>query len=100
MHRDTRSAYRARTAATERSVDAAIAEVKALKATEQAKRSAAYAERNKAVPLTPDELKAARAVRTQYGWDRVIRVNGKSVTVLGDFGNYRVPVTNILEVRS
>lgn len=100
MKRDTRTAYRARAAATERSVDSAIAKVKSLQEAEQAERAAAYAERNKPVPYTPDELKAARAVRTHYGWDRVVRVNSKSVTVLGDFGNYRVPVTNILEVRA
>ncbi|WP_457948281.1 hypothetical protein ACTAQI_20230 [Pseudarthrobacter sp. alpha12b] len=100
MKKDTRTAYRARAAATERSVDAAIAKVKELQDAEQAERSAAYAERNKAVPFSPEELKAARAVRTHYGWDRVVRVNAKSVTVVGDFGDYRVPVSNILEVRA
>lgn len=100
MKRDTRSAYRARAAATERSVDAAMAEAKAAKQAEIATKAAEIAERNKPVPFTPEELKAARAVRTMYGWDRVVKVNAKTVTVLGDFGNYRVPITNILEVRS
>lgn len=100
MKRDTRSAYRARTAATERSIDEAKAEVKAAEDAEQAERAAAYAERTKPVPFTFDELKAARAVRTRYGWHRVIRVNTTTVTVNGDFGDYRVPEKNILEVRS
>ena len=100
MKRDTRSAYRARAAAAERSVDAAIAEAKATESAEQAERSAAYAERTKPVPFTEMELRAARAIRTAYGWYRVVRVNTTTVTVVGDFGDYRVPEKNILEVRS
>lgn len=98
MKRDTRSAYRARAAATERSIDHAVAEGKAVKAAEAAQNAAAYAERTKPVPFTPEQLKAARAVRTMYGWHRVIRVNTTTVTVNGDFGDYRVPEKNILEV--
>ena len=100
MKRDTRSAYRARAAATERSIDAAKAEVQAAKEAEDAKNAAAYAERTKPVPFTREELETARAVRTLYGWHRVIRVNAKTVTVNGDFGDYRVPEKNILEVRA
>lgn len=99
MRRDTRSAYRARAASTERSVDEAMAEAKATKEAEQASMSAAYAERTKAVPFTREDLEAARAIRTHYGWHRVIRVNKTTVTVNGDFGDYRVPEANILEVR-
>lgn len=99
MKRDTRGAYRARAAATERSIDAAKAEVKAAEDVEQAKRAALYAERTKPVPFTREELQAARAVRTYYGWHRVIRVNTTTVTIDGDFGDYRVPEKNILEVR-
>lgn len=99
MKRDTRSAYRARAAATERSIDTAIAEGKAAKEAETARNAAAYAEQTKPVPFTPEQLKAARAVRTMYGWHRVIRVNTTTVTVNGDFGDYRVPEKNILEVR-
>lgn len=100
MKRDTRSAYRARAASTERSIDAAIAERKAAEEAEQAERAAAYAEQNKAVPFTADELKAARVVRTAYGWHRVIRVNAKTVTISGDFGDYYVLHKAILEVRA
>jgi hypothetical protein len=98
MKRYTRSAYRARAAATERSLDHAVAETKATKDAEDAQNAAAYAERTKPVPFTPEQLKAARAVRTMYGWHRVIRVNTTTVTVNGDFGDYRVPEKNILEV--
>lgn len=100
MKRDTRSAYRARAAATERSIDAAKAEVKAAEKAEQAKRAADYAERTKPVPFTREELQAARVVRTAYGWHRIIRINAATVTVNGDFGDYRIPEKNILEVRA
>ncbi|GAP53727.1 hypothetical protein AHiyo6_02920 [Arthrobacter sp. Hiyo6] len=100
MKRDTRSAYRARAAATERSIDEAKDAVKAEQAAEQAKRAAEHAERTKPVPFTREELHTARAVRTDYGWHRVIRVNTTTITVNGDFGDYRVPEKNILEVRS
>lgn len=100
MKRDTRTAYRARAAATERSVDHAVAEVKAQREAVSADLAALHAERTKPVPFTPEELQAARVVRTMYGWEPVIRINAKSVTVVGDFGDYRVPVANILEVRT
>lgn len=100
MKRDTRTAYRARSAATERSIDAALAEVKAQQEAEAAESRARYAERTKAVPYTPEELHAARAVRTHYGWQRVIRVNAKSVTVSGDFGDHRIPTATILEAQA
>jgi len=100
MKRDTRSAYRARAAATERSIDQAKAEVKAAEEAEQAEWAAAHAERTKPVPFTREQLQAARAIRTAYGWHRVIRVNTTTVTVNGDFGDYRVPEKNILEARA
>ena len=100
MKRDTRSAYRARAAATERSIDAAKAELKAAEDAERERLAAAYAERTKPVPFTREELLAARAARTYYGWHRIIRVNTTTVTLNGDFGDYRVPEKNILEVRS
>ncbi|QOT15905.1 hypothetical protein [Paenarthrobacter sp. YJN-5] len=99
MKRDTRSAYRARAAATERSIDQGLAEAKAAQEAETARQAEEYAQRTKPVPFTPEELKVARAVRTHYGWHRVIRVNSATVTVSGDFGDYRVPSKTILEVR-
>ena len=100
MKRDTRSAYRARAAATERSIDQSLAEAKAARDAEAERNAALYAERNKPVPFTHEELKTARAIRTIYGWHRVIRVNATTVTVNGDFGDYRTPHKNILEVRA
>jgi hypothetical protein len=82
----------------ERSIDAALAAVKATKEAEQTEASAAYAKRNAPVPFTPEQLATARAVRTIYGWERVVRVNAKTVTVAGDFGDYRTPIKAILEV--
>lgn len=100
MIRDTRTAYRARAAATERSIDAALAEVKVAREAAEAEARAAYARRNAPVPFTPEQLAAARVVRTVYGWERLVRVNAKTVTVAGDFGDYRTPITAILEVRA
>lgn len=99
MKRDTRSAYRARAAATERSVDAALAEAKEARDVEQAALSAAYAEQTKDVPFTPEELKAARAIRTAYGWHKVSRVNAKTVSVeTGYSWTDRIDITKILQV--
>ena len=100
MKRDTRTAYRARAAATERSVDASLAEVKAWEAEMLAKARARYEERNKPAPFTPEELKAARAIRTAAGWHRVVKVNTKSVTVATGYSwNDRYTLEKVLEVR-
>ena len=101
MKRDTRTAYRARVAATERSIDAANVEVKAAKEAEQAKMAAAYAERTKPVPFTAEQLKAARAVRTFGGWHKVVRINAKSVSVESGYSWVdRIAIDRILEVRT
>ena len=98
--RSTPTQRRKDAAAIDRSVDAAVTEVRAAREAEQDDLAAAYAERTKPVPFTREELQAARVVRTMYGWHRVIRVNAKTVTVSGDFGDYRVPEKTILEVRA
>jgi len=54
VKRDTRTAYRARAAATERSIDAAKAEVKAHEDAAAKVRADIYTERTKAVPYTPE----------------------------------------------
>jgi hypothetical protein len=100
MIRDSRAKYRARAAAAERSVDAAVAEVKAAEAAEAEARAAEYAKRIAPVPFTPEELAVARVVRTRFGWARLIRVNAKSVTIAGAFGDDRIPVASVLEVRA
>lgn len=99
--RDTLTAYRARAAATERSIDAALTEVKAAKEAAQAEASAAYAIRTAPVPFTPEELKTARAIRTTLGWHKVAKVNAKSVSVeTGYSWTDRYAIDRILEVRS
>lgn len=97
--RSTPAQRRKEAASIERTIDHAMTEVKAQQEAEAAEARARYAERNKPVPYTPEQLQAARAIRTMYGWQRVIRVNAKSVTVVGDFGDYRVPISTILEVK-
>lgn len=101
MKRDTRSAYRRRAAATERSVDAAVAEVRASEAEERAAAIARYKARIAPVPYTPEELAAAVAVRTIVGWHRVVKVNAKTVTVETVHSwTDRYEISKILEVRS
>lgn len=100
MKRDTLTAYRARAAATERSVDAALAAVRAEHEAEQAVRSAAHAKRVAPVPFTFEELKAARAIRTSVGWHKVAKVNAKSISVeTGYSWTDRYPLEKVLEVR-
>lgn len=52
------------------------------------------------VRLTVDDLTGARAVRTRMGWHRVIRVNASTVTVAGEFGDWRIKHTQILEAKA
>ena len=101
MKRDTRTAYRARAAATERSIDAALAEVNTDKHAEARRLAAEYAARIRPPqPFTPEELKVARAIRTAVGWHRVIKVNAKSVTVATGYSwNDRYALEKVLEVR-
>ena len=99
--RDTRTAYQARADATERSIDAALAEAKAAKASAEAEASEAYAKRTAAVPFTAEELKAARAIRTFTGWHKVSSVNAKTVSVeTGYSWTDHYAIHNILEVRA
>ena len=88
-------------AGIEKTIDLANAEVAAAKEAERQANIAAYREKNKPVPFTPEELKAARAVRTDLGWHRVARVNAKSVSVeTGYSWTDRVELGKILEVRA
>lgn len=99
MKRDTRSAYRARAAATERSVDAALAFVEAGREAARQQARDEQAKRNAPVPFTLDDLRVARAVRTELGWHKVSKVNAKSVSVeTGYSWTDRIPHTKILEV--
>ena len=42
----------------------------------------------------------ATQVATPYGWYDVIAVNDTTVTVSGDFDDFRIPKTKILETKS
>jgi hypothetical protein len=76
-------------------IDRAEAEVASLEA------RIAHAKRTAPVPFTPDDLKAARAIRTSAGWHRVVKVNAKSVTVATGYSwNDRYTLDKILEVRA
>lgn len=97
----SRASVRARDAATERSIqeakDAAHAEMSAMFAANKA----AFAARNKPVPFTREELEAATAIRTSYGWERVVKVNAKSVKIAAAPGwDDLVRIEKILEVRT
>lgn len=61
----------------------------------------AYEKKTAPVPVTPEELKAARAIRTSSGWHRVAKVNAKSVTVeTGYSWTDRYTLDKVLEVRA
>lgn len=97
---DTRSAYRARAAATERMVDEAVASVKADQDAQFAAAKATTALANTPVPFTEEQYRAATAVRTKLGWHRVTKVNAKSVSVEnGHSWTDRISRTQIIEVR-
>ena len=49
--------------------------------------------------ITDAELSTARAVRTVYGWFRVIKVEAGHVVVNGDFLDLRIPRSTILEAK-
>jgi hypothetical protein len=67
---------------------------------EQLERVIASAAKTVAVPFTPDDLAAARVIRTDLGWHRVVRVNAKSVSVdTGYSWVDRIPLEKVLEVR-
>lgn len=53
-----------------------------------------------AVPYTDAQIRAAKQVRTRYGWYDVLYVNDRGVAVAGDFGDVRIPFGTVLEVVS
>ncbi|WP_350347227.1 hypothetical protein ABIQ69_11360 [Agromyces sp. G08B096] len=102
MKRDTRAAYRARAAATERRVDEAVAAVQAERDAEhRAAREVAAAVEAARVRLTRDDILGATHVRTPYGWHKVARVNKTTVSVETAYSwTDRYPFDKILEVRT
>ena len=45
------------------------------------------------------ELSAAKSVRTQCGWFDFYNITAESVAIVGDFLDYRIPRSMILETR-
>ena len=79
----------------------AMESVAAQKAIERAENIAAYQAKTAPVAYTPEQLKAAIAVRTSVGWHRVVKVNAKSVTVATGYSwTDRVTLDKVLEVRA
>jgi len=96
-----RSFARAGARSIDAQIAASLAEVKATEAAAQAERAAAAKARLTPVPFTEAEYKAARAIRTTYGWRKVVRANLKSVTVeTGYSWTDRVPRHQVLEVKA
>ena len=88
-------------AALDRTIDAAVAEVRAHEEAERQAAIARYKALTAPVPFTPEELAAALVVRTSTGWHKVVRVNTKSVTVATPYSwTDRYPIDKILEVKS
>lgn len=88
-------------AGIERTIDAAMLEMEALRKQERLDAIAAYKAKTAPVPFTPEELAKAVAVRTSSGWHRVVRVSQKSVTVATAYSwTDRHPINKILEVKS
>jgi hypothetical protein len=75
-------AYRRRAAATERMVDAAVAEVKAEQRAEFAAAKQAHADREATRRrYTRDDVEGAGFVHDGHAWRKVVRVNKISVSV-------------------
>ncbi len=82
MKRDTRAAFRARAAATEKTIDQAVAARHAeMTAKHLELRVAAAASEAARVRLTREDMLGATHVRTSAGWHRVATVNIKTVSV-------------------
>jgi hypothetical protein len=83
------------------SIDAAKVAVREEADARMAANAAEYARRTAPVPFTPEQLKAAVAIRTATGWHRVVRVNAKTVSVTTGYSwTNRHDIAKILEVRT
>ena len=49
--------------------------------------------------ITDQELSAATRIRTQSGWFEFYNVAAETVVIVGDFLDYRVPRSMILEAK-
>ncbi len=59
-----------------------------------------YLKKRKPIAFTEAELAAARVIRSELGWEIVVRVNGSTVTVGAGVSQARVPFEKVLEVRA
>lgn len=90
-----------RFAAYDRTAAACVRMVKAQAEVENLEKRLTRAEKAAPVPFTPEQLKAATAIRWRNGWEKVKRVNTKTVScvVAPGWNDVRVPHELILEVR-
>lgn len=94
------AAFRARTRAIERTVDDAVAAVKAHRDAEWDERAAVVAaERAARAPITATDLADAVIIHDKYGWQKIIRVNTKTVTVADTVGTRSVKYKDIQDYR-
>lgn len=99
--RSTPRQKRQHAAGIERTVDQAVAAVKAEQDAEREAAKARYDERHKPVPFSTEELYEARAIRTNTGWHKVVTINRKTVSVeTGYSWTDRIAIDKILEVRA
>ncbi|AOY72071.1 hypothetical protein ARZXY2_2541 [Arthrobacter sp. ZXY-2] len=59
-----------------------------------------YLKKRKPIAFSEAELRAARVIRSEVGWEVVSRVNGATVTVGHGTTTARVPFEKVLEVRA
>ena len=59
-----------------------------------------YLKKRKPIAFTEAELRAARVIRSEVGWELVARVNGTTVTVGHGTTQARVAFEKVLEVRA
>lgn len=100
MTRDTRAAFRRREATAERWVDEGVAAVRAEREARyrEAKEKAAEFEASRP-RFTRDDLLNAVVVKDKFGWQKVIRVNSKTITLEGEFGPRKVLFERVYEYR-
>jgi len=89
----------------EKQLREAVAEAKAVTAASRAQMDARVKAKREAElvrgRLTREDIVGARAVRTVRGWQAVVRVNAKSVSVHTGYSWVdRVPFEDVLEVKS
>lgn len=100
MTTTSRQQVRNRDAATDRSIEAACAAVKAENDAHFEAAKKAASERNTPILFTDEQYKAATLVRTKLGWFKVAKVSAKSVSVETGFSwTDRIARDKIIEVR-